>query len=227
MDGIDWLAALRIVTTLPGIEVPAMLTQLIEKHFPGSSTKPTKEQSIGKPFDQDALTEDDVEFEANISNAGLIIAWPFLTRLFEHFGFLKGGKFVNTESQTRAVYILQYMVFNSIDYPEYELLLNKILVGMPMKIHMEPSIELTSEEKEMTSSLLNGIIQNWEKVKNSSPEGIQETFLQREGLIQIQQDKIVLHIEKKGVDVLLESISWNLGLVKLPWMLKPLHINWP
>jgi hypothetical protein len=161
-----------------------------------------------------------------VYNAGLVLFWPFLTRLFEHLSFVKNGEFVNSEFKNRAVYILQYLVFNESEFPEYELVLNKILAGMLPEDHLNPFIELTEEEKNMANSLLNGLINNWEKVKSSTPEGVQETFLQREGMLRFKGDEIMLEVEKKGVDILVKSIPWNISLIKLPWMKKPMHVEW-
>jgi len=91
---------------------------------------------------------------------------------------------------------------------------------------LSPFIELSEAEKESAESLQHGLINNWEKVKNSTPEGIQETFLQREGILRFGTDKIMLEVDKKGVDVLLKSIPWNISLVKLSWMKKPIYVEW-
>jgi hypothetical protein len=172
------------------------------------------------------FSDEDAGIGVKVYNAGLILFWPFLTRLFEHLSFVKNGKFVNSEFKNRAVYILQYLVFNETDFPEYELVLNKILTGMEPEDHLDPFIELTEEEKNMASSLLFGLMNNWEKVKNSTPEGVQETFLQREGILRFKQEEVYLEVEKKGVDILVKSIPWNISLIKLPWMKKPIHVEW-
>jgi hypothetical protein len=164
--------------------------------------------------------------EINIANAGLVLVWPFLTRYFEQLSLLKGGEFRNSESRNRAIYLLQYLVFNQTDYPEFEMVLNKFMVGMPLKEHLSPLISFTKEEKDLSRSLINGLINNWGKVKNSSIEAIQETFLQRKGLMIIHKEKVTLKINKTGVDILLESISWNISLIKLPWMQKPIYVEW-
>ncbi len=102
--------------------------------------------------------------------------------------------------------------------------LNKLLVGLLLEDYLSPIAELTNEEKELSISLLNGLMANWDKVKNSSIEGIRETFLQREGMLSIKKDKYVLKIEKKGVDILLSSLPWSISLIKLPWMQKPMYV---
>lgn len=161
-----------------------------------------------------------------IYKAGLIIVWPFLTRLFEELGMVKNGKFVDSSKRNRAIYLLQYLVFSTIDYPEYELVLNKILVGMPIQDYVRPVEGLYQEEENKATSLMNGLIQNWPKVQNSSIEGIQETFIKRVGILSVSRENYKLTIPKKTVDILVESIPWNVSLIKLPWMQKPLHMEW-
>lgn len=171
-------------------------------------------------------TIDENGLEVKVYNSGLVLFWPFLTRLFERLSLVENNAFVSPESRNRAVYILQYLVYNDIGFPEYNLVLNKLLAGMPPEEHLVPFIELTGEEKDATQSLLNGLIANWEKVKESSPEAIQETFLQREGTLKFQTDGVLLEVPKKTVDVLMSSIPWSISVVRLPWMKKPVYVKW-
>ncbi len=167
-----------------------------------------------------------MEDQIHIHNSGVIIAWPFLTRFFEQLNMLESGEFINPESRNRGVYLIQQLVYSQIDFPEHELVLNKLLVGMPIEDQLEPITELTQEEKDLAESLLNGLIQNWDKVKNSTTKGIQETFMQRDGIIGMKADRNTLSVGKRGVDVLLQTIPWNINLIKLPWMEKSLQIEW-
>lgn len=183
-----------------------------------------EESKFSKQKNRPAI--DETGLELKIRNSGLVLFWPFLTRLFERLGLIENNAFINPESRNRAVYILQYLVYNEISFPEYTLVLNKLLVGMPTEEHLDPFIGLSEDEKDGTRSLLNGLIGNWEKVKNSSPEAIQETFLQREGTLKFQTDGILLVVEKKTVDVLMGSIPWSISVVKLPWMEKPVFVKW-
>lgn len=164
--------------------------------------------------------------EVKIYNSGLILFWPFLNRLFGILSLLENGEFVNAESKNRAVYILQFLVYNEIDFPEHQLVLNKLLSGMQTHEHLSQLDKLTDEEIEAANSLLHGLINNWDKMKNTSPEGLQETFIQREGILRFETDKITLIVEQKGFDILLQSIPWNISMVKLAWMEKPIYVEW-
>ncbi|SRX73811.1 contractile injection system tape measure protein [Aequorivita antarctica] len=168
----------------------------------------------------------EMEDEIYINNSGLIIVWPFLPRFFEQLDMLENGEFINSENRNRGVYLIQQLVYNQIDFPEHELVLNKLLVGMPIEDQLEPITELTQQEKDLAESLLNGLIQNWDKIKNTTIEGVQETFLQRNGILKIEEDRSKLRVEQTGVDVLMQTIPWNISLIKLPWMENPLYIDW-
>lgn len=200
---------------------PAALTQLLElqTEFPKHIKELNKKMDI-------LFLDENTGIGVNVYNAGLVIFWPFLTRLFENLSFVRKGRFINSYSMNRAIYILQYLIYNKTDFPEYELVLNKILTGMNTEEHLAPPVILTEDEKNMSASLLNGLINNWEKVKSSTPEGIQETFLQRDGILKFKKDEFFLEVEKKGVDILVKSIPWNLSPIKLSWMEKPLHVEW-
>src|SRR5665648_24061 len=175
---------------------------------------------------ENILISDNEGDEVKIYNSGLILFWPFLTRLYEILSLIENGEFNDVESKNRAVYILQYLVYNEIDFPEHQLVLNKLLAGMLPEEHLVPLTSLTDEEMDSAKSLLNGLINNWDKMKNTSPEGLQETFLQREGILKFQTDKITLTVEQKGFDILLQSIPWNISLIKLSWMEKPIYVEW-
>ncbi|WPR77334.1 contractile injection system tape measure protein [Algoriphagus sp. NG3] len=159
-----------------------------------------------------------------LTNAGLVLCWPFLSVLFSRLEISENNK-IPEISQSRAVYLLQYLVYGHYDFPEYELVLNKILVGMKISQHLE-KVKLSPEEKEMADSLLVGMKSNWDKMKNASIEAIRETFLQREGNLEIESERYVLRVPKTGVDVLLESIPWSIAVVRLAWMEKSLDVKW-
>lgn len=164
--------------------------------------------------------------EVLVYNSGLILFWPFLNRLFEIHSMLENGDFVDNESKNRAVYILQHLIFNDIDFPDNQLVLNKLMVGLNPEEYISPIASLTEEEIESNKSLLNGLIQNWDQIKNTSPEGLQESFLRRDGILKFQADKITLTVEQRAFDILIQSLPWNISIIKLSWMEKPIYVEW-
>jgi hypothetical protein len=220
-SGIDWTEILSVVYHRNTSAFPKEMAKLIQTDQVQQLQSTTPENNTNKN-----QTIDYEGIEIKIFNSGLVLFWPFLTRLFEHLSLVKNGLFISPECKNRAVYILQYLACSDIDFPEYKLVLNKLLAGMQPEDHLDPFITLSEEEIESANSLLNGLKNNWEKVKNSSIEGIQQTFLQREGKLRFQTEKVTLVVEKKGVDILIESIPWNISLIKLAWMKMPIYVEW-
>jgi hypothetical protein len=169
---------------------------------------------------------DENQINISINNSGLILLWPFFTQFFEKLELLKEGAFINSEARNRAVYLLQYLACYDVDFPEHQLVLNKQLVGMFVEEPLLTIAPLTPVEKELAESLLRAFKTNWDKVQGSTIEALQVTFFQREGFLEIGNDKSTLQIGKKGVDALVSTIPWNFSLIKLPWMQQPLHIQW-
>lgn len=172
----------------------------------------------------DDFMENDMQIA--IRNAGLIILGAYLTPYFERLGLTANGSFIDRIAQNRAVYLLQHLVWNTIEVPEHDLVLNKILVGMELETLVTPIELLRPDETDLSRSLLQGIINNWERMDNSTPLAIQETFFQRDGLLQFKDEHIELTVERRGVDILMERINWNISILNLPWMDRPLHIIW-
>lgn len=163
-----------------------------------------------------------------IQNAGLILLHPFLGNLFTACGLMENEKFTNNEASNKAVHLLQYLVNGQTEMPEYFLTLNKILCGLPHEEHIDRFTKLSARECEESLELLQAAIQHWDVLKGSSPQALQETFLQRTGKLSFNAaDKYwKLQVEKKGVDILLEKIPWGYSYIQLPWMEFPLVTEW-
>ncbi|MAZ73785.1 MAG: hypothetical protein CMC70_11645 [Flavobacteriaceae bacterium] len=161
-----------------------------------------------------------------VENSGLILLSPFLKQYFEQLQYMADGVFLSKVYQNRALYLLQYLVYAHIDVPENALLLNKILVGMPLSHPVNPITTMTQDEIALSDSLLHGFISNWPRMEDTTPTGVQETFLQRGGIVTIDQATYSLMVERRGVDVLVQGIPWNFSVIASPWMRNPLHVTW-
>lgn len=161
-----------------------------------------------------------------VGNAGLVLLWPFLTRYFEMLGLVADGSFVDETARSRAVYLLQFLASGRHDAPEHELLLNKLLCGMPASGSPEFVDAPDEPAKRNAHSLLHAVTQRWEKLKNTSVQGLRETFLLREGRLLRHEDKTTLTVSHKAYDMLLDSLPWSYSIVKLPWMPAALFVQW-
>jgi len=185
-----------------------------------SKTKPEK-NAQQKPKKKEPSTT-----EIIIANAGLVIFWPFLQQLFKDFYLLEGSGFLSDFHHEKAVLLTQFLVTGQFETEEFQLPLNKIIVGWPIEKPIVKAINFDENEKVMVENFLNEIIKNWPALKNTSIAGLRETFLQRNGILRSDHEKWSLKIERKTVDILRDSLPWPISIIKLPWMDKILYVEW-
>jgi hypothetical protein len=164
--------------------------------------------------------------EIYISNAGLVLCSPFLPQLFNMLGLLQEGIFPDRKLNERAVLLLQYMLYRETYFPEYQMVLNKVLCGLTTGTPIDCNIDVTNKEKEIIEQMLTGMIQHWGKLGNTSVIGLIESFLRREGKLVQREDIWQLTVEQKGIDVLLDSIPWSYSPIKFRWMKKAINVKW-
>lgn len=161
-----------------------------------------------------------------IQNAGLILIHPFLPAFFKKLNLLNKGQFVNDQARQKAVHLIWYLATGETNQAEYDLVLPKFLCGVPLNYPLERAVEITSAEQEEANNLLQAAIDHWEVLKNTSPDGLREGFLQRDGKLELRKESWYLRVEQKAIDVLLDRLPWNLSIIKLPWMLEILKVEW-
>lgn len=161
-----------------------------------------------------------------IDNAGLALLTPYLPRLFGMLQLTEDGHFKDTDAQIRAMFVLQYLVFERTEFPEHQMIFNKLLTGFQTGIPIPQSVDLTAEEKETADSMLQAVIQHWEKLKNTSVAGLRESFLQRAGKLCTVQEGLQLTVESKAYDMLLDSLPWGYSTIKFSWMENSISVKW-
>ena len=88
------------------------------------------------------------------------------------------------------------------------MVLNKILCNIPIDEPVSAGIEMTENEIAVSAELLNAILVQWDKLKNTSPESFQSSFLQRDGALSRIEENWNLKVESRGYDVLLNTLPW-------------------
>lgn len=161
-----------------------------------------------------------------LDNAGLVLLWPYLPRFFQAIDLADAKNFPGDEQRERAVLMLQYLVSGETQFPEYALLLNKLLCGWPLPEPVVGGIDIHERERREADELLDAVIKNWKTLKNTSRGGLREAFLQREGRLVRDDLGWQIKVNRTAVDVLLESLPWGIGLVRLPWMKAALRVEW-
>lgn len=195
----------------------------------GTMTDPEAKRDLSGSSDDIPNPE---EGEAiHVGNAGLVLFAPFLQTYFERLDVLVTGpdgrrRVTGIEAATRAVHMLQYLVDERCDRPEPDLVLNKLLCGFAPAVPVAAAFEPAAENRAMADSLIAAMLQHWSAISNSSPAGLRETFLQREGRLVFAEDRWTLKIQRKTVDVLVDRIPWGYSLIAHPWMSWPLYVTW-
>jgi hypothetical protein len=183
-------------------------------------------------IEEDIMEEEEMNEEENtnssvfIDNAGLILISPFLPRLFTMLELTENGKFKNRTAQIKAIFLTQYAVFGNGEFPEYTLQLNKLLTSFKTGVPIPIKSVLTDEDKSIVDSMLEGVLQNWGRLTNTTVAGLQEGFLRREGRLEELEDTYLLTVESKGYDMLLDHVPWNFRTVKFSWMQKAIQVKW-
>ncbi len=160
-----------------------------------------------------------------IDNAGVVILASFLPHLFRMFDLTDSKKFKDIRSAYKAAYMIQYIAKGDPNPLEHQLVLNKILCGIPLEQPFNDIITLTTEEQQGCEQLVKAVIQRWEKMKNASVEGLRNTFLKREGKLLQHSKGWTLTVEQKPYDLLLKTLPWGISLVRFKWMEKPLFVE--
>jgi Contractile injection system tape measure protein len=189
------------------------------------SSNITHENQTLIPFDNSTfkIDQDNILIQPKIAsniviqNAGLVLLHPFFAYLFEEFKLIKNGIFLNKKRQHKAVQLLHYLATSKSIFTENEVILNKILCGIPPNEPVVVTKILSVKAKNSCKNLLKQVINYWEVLKNTSPQSLQLEYIQRRGTLSEEDDKIVINIEKKTIDILLQRLPWGLSMIKFTW----------
>lgn len=161
-----------------------------------------------------------------VANAGMVLAAPYLPRLFSSLGLTVEGKFIDEQAAARAVHLVQYMVNGKARSPEYQLVLNKILCGLPTAAPVPAGIDITEAEQQSIDGMIQAMVGHWKAIGNSSIAAMRQTFFTRNGDLQLIDDAWQLQVHPGTFDVLLDRLPWNYTIIKFGWMARPVHVEW-
>jgi hypothetical protein len=184
--------------------------------------KPEQEKSTIKDIEK----KEEISEAIYISNSGLILLHPFLQTLFGNLGLTRDNVWIDRYSQETAILVTVYLVQGRDVFEEFNVMLNKILCGFNPDEIVVAELPLNDKIKEECAVLLNEVISQWNILKNTSIDGLRETFLQRNGKLIKVDNGWLLQVEHKAVDILLNHLPWGIGSIKLPWMKEILFTEW-
>ncbi|MBD2700760.1 hypothetical protein IC229_08935 [Spirosoma sp. BT702] len=164
--------------------------------------------------------------EIYVPLAGIVLLHPFLSILFTEHNLIHNKAWVSSEASVKGTQLLTYLATGTDRCPEYKLPLVKLLCGLPFDTFVSPEIMLTEAEKLSAVEVLEAIISHWQALGTTSPAGLRESFLQREGKLTAVESGWRLTVERKTIDILLNRLPWGLSMIKLPWMSDLLFVDW-
>lgn len=166
------------------------------------------------------------DFPLLVGGAGLVLLHPFLPRFFETLGVEQPGGPV-LSSLPRAAALLHFLATGREEIFECDLAFIKVLLGLKPESPLSVAEGLiTGNDREEAGALLQAAITHWPALRNTTPAGLRHSFLNRQGLLREAADGWRLQVERTGYDVLLDQLPWGIGVVKMPWMKRPLHTEW-
>ncbi|MBW6536276.1 MAG: hypothetical protein K0B11_14805, partial [Mariniphaga sp.] len=197
-----------------------VLTPFKKDQFEISELKETE-----KEIEQVSFFEKE-EGEIAVQNAGLVLLHPFLESFFKNLKLLDEHGNITVARRHLAVQMVHYLATGEEDFFESNLVFCKFLCAVPLEIPVPRESLLTKSGKNETNQLLKEVIKHWSALKNTSPDGLRQMFLQRSGKL-IQKDRnFKLIVERKAQDVLIEKLNWNVSVIKLPWKRDLLFVEW-
>jgi hypothetical protein len=158
-----------------------------------------------------------------VDNAGAVIFAAFIPALFKKLALEENGVILNPDL---AALIIQYCVTGDVKIAEYELVLPKILCGIAIEFPVNTNTVIATDQMKEVDEMLLSLIEYWLVLKNTSIEGLRESFFKRSGKLSMVNNEWLLQVEQKPFDMLLQQLPWSISMIKLPWMTNLLKTEW-
>ncbi|MGH1437185.1 MAG: contractile injection system tape measure protein [Lewinella sp.] len=150
----------------------------------------------------------------SVQQAGLVLLHPFVDRFLTLHGAVFNHEIIDPNL---GASLLQSLVVGKSPTAEWELVLPKVLLGIPLEeVLVLP--ELTEAQLTSGEELIEAAIRHWSALGKTSVAGFRANFLQRDGLLYSQGTDWHLQVAQAPYDLLLDRLPWNISMIKLPWM---------
>jgi hypothetical protein len=163
--------------------------------------------------------------EFSTQTAGLVLLWPYIPPLFTRMALMQDNQFVGAAAQGKAVRTLQFLVGGELNGPDDTLALEKLLCGWPLS-QMVGQFQLGEKDLMLIEGLFEAVLGSWPPLNNTSPQGLQDSFLQRGGAIAVSDTHAQMTVETAPLDLLLNQLAWPISPIEFPWMPLPLTVTW-
>jgi hypothetical protein len=210
----------------------SILKQAEHTSFNDSPSKESELLTKGKAASQETLgipvetLKTDLEEGLYVNTAGLVLLSPFFNRLFELSGLLQDGQFIDEAAKERGVHLLHYTAMAVPPSNEHDLVLPKLLCGIPLDSVVPLEDPLKEDQKQEAENMIAAAIEHWQALGQSSSAALRESFLQREGKLALVAGQYRLFINRQSLDILLERVPWNFHTIRHSWMPHMLFVDW-
>jgi hypothetical protein len=165
--------------------------------------------------------------ELYVEDAGLVILWPFLERLFLRAGVLGEHRgFLDEAAQLQAVALVNSLATADPAPLEFRLPLAKLLCGRSFESDFALERPLAPEQLAEGDRLLAAVIDRVPALGEPSIPELRAGFLARPGALGARDGAWLLQVERRPHDAVLDRFPWSWGWVRLPWMPGPLRVEW-
>ena len=184
------------------------------------------ERPIARPAPSPATAAVDALY---VPNAGLVLLWPFIQRFADRLGLLQPTKPVrwrDAAAAQRAAVLLQCVISGDASPPEFQLVLPKLLCGLPLDEPLALDEPLSDAEQAECEALLVAAIAQAPILRQMSVAGFRGSFGLREGQLSARDGHCLLRVGRQTYDVVIDRFPWSAVLVRLPWMPTLLQVQW-
>lgn len=202
-----------------------------------SAPEPAGTRALSSPGETDRLTTPaplavsspfPVQGEAAapwwVANAGLVLLWPLLPRLFSQFGWLDEGHFSDDEARWQAVGCLDWLAWGDNELAEWRTPCARLLCGIAEEVPFEARPPAPALQAEL-DTWLGQVFACIPHLGRCSASDLRTFFLQRAGILTLGES-VLLTIAPEATDVLLHNLPWPLTHVILPWRATFINVDW-
>ncbi|WGS53950.1 contractile injection system tape measure protein [Paraburkholderia sp. D15] len=195
------------------------------------------EREFGIPKLETSQRGDDIRFSDelvdltkdafSVDNAGTVLIWPLLANMFGKLGLWIDGHFVQQRSAVEAsAWLSRIASSDEVPYV-YPTALSNVLCGVSQDADIRWLTADKSQHQLLQAWLtdLPAKIRPWHQL---TIEDIRALFIRRPGILTGTEPggTLELEVEPHASDVLLQNWPWPITTVLLPWMEKPLTVQW-
>ncbi|WP_461535209.1 contractile injection system tape measure protein [Spongorhabdus nitratireducens] len=187
------------------------------------------EKSRSGPQARYSMPELSANESIEVQNAGLVLLWPHLSRLFNQCELLAADQsFIDICHQHQAMALLEYIAGTDAcpEVQQQNRMTTALITGLKPAEIPDTLPTLADSRCQHADQLLAAVISQWSALRDITPAGLRNLFLQRNGHWKTYDNGWKLTVEDKAQDILLQALPWPVSMITLPWLGGLLSVHW-